>query len=71
MGLDPKKFDPSMLAAMGLDPKKMDPMTLAALGLDPKNPNASLMSAMAAMDPSNQLAALYGYGMNPAMLSLI
>ena len=27
------------------------------------------MSAMAAMDPSNQLAALYGYGMNPAMLS--
>merc|ERR1719262_516034 len=60
MGLDPRKFDPSMLAAIGLDPKKMDPMTMAALGLDPKNPNASLMAAMAAM---------YGYGLNPAMMA--
>merc|ERR1712073_9105 len=69
MGLDPRKFDSSMLAALGLDPKKMDPMTLAALGLDPKNPNASLMAAMAAMDPNNQLAMAYGYGINPAMMA--
>ncbi len=69
MGIDPRKMDQSMLAAMGLDPKKMDPMTLAALGLDPKNPNASLMAAMAAMDPNNQLAAMYSYGLNPAMMA--
>ena len=66
MGLDPKKVDPAMMAALGLDPKKMDPLTMAML--DPKNPNNSaMMAAMAAMDPN--MAAMYGYGLNPAMMS--
>ena len=68
MGLDPKKVDPAMMAALGLDPKKMDPLTMAML--DPKNPNSqAMMAAMAAMDPN--MAAMYGYGLNPAMMSSI
>ena len=70
MGMDPKKLDPAMLAALGMDPKtlQMDPAMLQALGLDPKNPNSSLMVAMAAMDPN--MAAMYGMampGMNQMM----
>ena len=63
-GMDPKnpKLDPAMAQALGLDPKnpKFDPMVLASLGLDPKNPNSTMLAAMAAMDPNNQLAAMYG-----------
>ena len=51
---------------MGLDGKSMQ-----TLGFEPKNTNSSLMSAMAAMDPSNQLATLYSYGMTHATLSNI
>merc|ERR1719319_386525 len=75
-GMDPKnpKLDPMIAASLGLDPKnpKYDPMVLASLGLDPKNPNSTLLAAMAAMDPNNQLAAMYGMmpgmqGMMPGM----
>merc|ERR1719361_1874976 len=48
MGLDPKKLDPTLMAALGLDPKKkMDPAMMAALGMDAKT-----MQAMG-MDPKN------------------
>merc|ERR1711944_58780 len=59
-------MDPTMMAALGMDAKTLQSM---GMGMDPKNPNSSqaMMAAMAAMDPN--MAALDGFGMNPAMMS--